>query len=386
MNGILYLAYRYLAFNRLTTATLVAVITVIIFLPFALELVLDRGSERLTARAAATPLLLGAKGSSLELVLQSLYFDGNSPEPMQYGIADSVASTGLARTIPLYLRYETGGQPIVGTNSDYFEFRKLRIDSGRSMEMLGEAVLGALAARKLNAAPGDGVLTSPETVFNVAGAYPLKLRIVGVLAPTGTPDDEGVFVDVRTAWVIGGIGHGHAEQPISSTASGPNVPVTQYREITPDNFVDFHFHGDQASFPISAILAVPEDNKAGVLLEGRYQDTDIDLQIVRPSDVMDDLLSTVLTVRQYVLAAVMLVGATTIATIVLVFVLSVRLRRGEIQTMIRIGSPPWRIGMILGSEILLVFLVSVGLAAALTAGAAAFGDDIFRAFLLSGRS
>ena len=35
--------------------------------------------------------------------------------------------------------------------------------------------------------------------------------MVGILAPTSTPDDEAVFVDIKTAWVISGIGHGHED-------------------------------------------------------------------------------------------------------------------------------------------------------------------------------
>ncbi|MEZ4472556.1 MAG: hypothetical protein R3F60_17540 [bacterium] len=34
--------------------------------------------------------------------------------------------------------------------------------------------------------------------------------MVGTFEPNGTPDDDGVFVDVKTTWVIAGISHGHA--------------------------------------------------------------------------------------------------------------------------------------------------------------------------------
>ena len=67
MTDVLYLAWRYLLFNRWKTAVLITAITVTMFLPLALELVLERSSERLRARAAATPLLLGAPGSPLDL-------------------------------------------------------------------------------------------------------------------------------------------------------------------------------------------------------------------------------------------------------------------------------------------------------------------------------
>ena len=128
---------------------------------------------------------------------------------------------------------------------------------------------------------------------------------------------------------------------------------------------------------------MPKDTKSGVLLEGRLREDDTDLLLVRPGDVMAELLATVVAVRQYVLAAVLLVGATTVVTIMLVFVLSVRLRRGEIQTMARIGAPPMRVAMILGCEILLVLLISACLAAVLTALAANIGENIFRAFLFA---
>ena len=394
MRSLLFMAWRYLAFNRFKTVTLVAVITVIIFLPLALQLVLDRSSARLTARAYATPLLAGSPGSPLELVLNSLYFDGHSPASMNYGVVTDIAVTGLAEPIPLYVRYRVSDQPVVGTSPDYFRFRQLKVSRGRLMAIPGEAVLGATTARRLSAGPGDDVVTSPETVFDVAGTYPLKLSVVGVLAPTGTRDDEAVFVDVRTAWIIGGIGHGHEDLAKTEASAGvlnrdgknivANAAVVQYRKVTPDNLGDFHFHGDQADFPLSAVIAVPKDVKAGALLEGRFQDPAATVRLVRPVDIMDELLATVLTVRQYVLAAVLLVGLATLAAIILVFVLSARLRRNEMLTMIRIGAAPGRVMAILAAEVILVLVTSLILAGLLTGLAASFGEELFRVMLVSG--
>ena len=127
MKSLLHMAWRYLAFNRIKTATLVTVITVIIFLPLALQLVLDRSSARLTARASATPLLAGSPGSPLELVLNSLYFDGNSPEPMKYGVVTDIVDMDLAESIPLYVRFRVSDQPVVGTSPDQVEIQILLI-------------------------------------------------------------------------------------------------------------------------------------------------------------------------------------------------------------------------------------------------------------------
>ena len=394
MSDVLYLAWRYLVFNRWKTAVLVTAVTVIVFLPLALELVLERSSERLRARAAATPLLLGAPGSPLELVLSSLYFDGEVPATLSYGAVQEVGDMGLATVIPLQLGFRVGDQPVVGTSPDYVQFRNLAVAQGRLIALSGEALLGAEAARVLQAQPGDDLVTAPESVFDVTGSYPLKLRVVGVLSASGTPDDEAVFVDVRTAWIIGGIGHGHEDLTRPDAAAGiltrdeesivANAAVVQYREINPTNLSDFHFHGDPNDFPLAAIIAVPTDRKAGVLLEGRYQEPGASVQAVRPVLVMDELLATVLTVRQYVVAAVGLVGAATFATIALVFLLSARLRRAEINTMTRIGAAPGRVAAMLGAEIALVLATSIVLAAVLTWFATLWGEALLRWMLSAG--
>ena len=87
MSDVLYLAWRYLAYHKIKTMILVASITLIVFLPVGLNVIVGQSSAELTARAEATPLLVGAKGSPLELVLNSLYFDSDPPELTTYAEA-----------------------------------------------------------------------------------------------------------------------------------------------------------------------------------------------------------------------------------------------------------------------------------------------------------
>ena len=130
-----------------------------------------------------------------------------------------------------------------------------------------------------------------------------------------------------------------------------NASVREYNEITDANIDSFHFHGEDEEFPVTAIIAVPFDDKSATLLQGRYLSQDELVQIVQPINVMDELLSTILTVQSYVVAAVVIVGIATLATASLVFMLSLRLRRREIQTMIKIGGSRGRILGVLASEI-----------------------------------
>ncbi len=71
--------------------TLVACVTLIAFLPLSLELLLDESQRQLLSRAETTPLVVGAKGSSLDLVMNSLYFGDTVPELISMAAVDRVA-------------------------------------------------------------------------------------------------------------------------------------------------------------------------------------------------------------------------------------------------------------------------------------------------------
>jgi putative ABC transport system permease protein len=70
-----------------------------------------------------------------------------------------------------------------------------------------------------------------------------------------------VFTDVKTAWVIAGIGHGH-DDVVTADAEGnitANAAITEVQRITPENIDSFHFHGAVSDYPLSAVLVVPYD-------------------------------------------------------------------------------------------------------------------------------
>ncbi len=72
MTGVLFMAWRYLVYHRIKTVVLLLSITLIVFIPAGLRVLVRQSEQQLTARAEVTPLLVGAKGSPLELVLSSL--------------------------------------------------------------------------------------------------------------------------------------------------------------------------------------------------------------------------------------------------------------------------------------------------------------------------
>ncbi|MCH7726196.1 MAG: hypothetical protein IH991_06930, partial [Planctomycetes bacterium] len=184
-------------------------------------------------------------------------------------------------------------------------------------------------------------------------------------------------VDLRTTWIIEGLGHGHVK-----SARHGSPEATLYTDITKENVSSFHFHGDRAQFPITAIIVVPASQKAETLLMGQYLSPEDTAQIARPRDVMDDLLDKVLMVRSYIIAIIAVVSLVTLLTISLVIVLSIRLRRGEIATMTKMGCSRFTIASVLGSQILIIIAISAVFAAVLTLITDAYGPELVRLFML----
>lgn len=390
MRQLAYIAMRYLSFNRITTLILVCSMGLIAFIPAGLQVLVSQSSALLTERAESTPLIIGAKGSPLELVLNAMHFSSGTPEAFPYHELERALDTEFATVIPLNTRFRSNDYPIVGTSFDYFEFRNLGLKEGRMLAQLGECVIGASVAEALSLEAGDSIISSPEGLFDFAGVYPLKMTIVGVLEATGSSDDLAVFTDLKTVWVISGLAHGHDDLEAGTTAShgeensGPvvgNASVRLYQEITDANRDSFHFHGDPDTFPITGLIAIPRDSKSEVLLEGRYQSPDERMQVLHPDRVIASLMDTVLTARDYIFAGVLLVGGAVVVTAFLVFQLSFRLRKREFETMERIGISKVSIRLLLSIEIFATLMMSLALAAVLTFFTSVFGKELIESLI-----
>ena len=383
-----YIAWKYLSRNRVKAFTLVSCIVLIAFLPVALELLLDESEKQLMSRADSGPLWIGGEGSSLDLVMNTLYFGDEVPELIYMDAADAVGESGFAIPIPMYVRFSARRHPVVGTTVDYFDFRGLEVADGRGLAILGECLLGAGAARDLGLGVGDEIVTSPETMFDLAGIYPLKMKIVGVLEKTHTSDDLAVFIDLKTAWVIQGLMHGHQDlsrvkdpqlilkQDEGNITGSPKV--FEYMEITEDNIESFHFHGDPSGYPITAVIAVPFDEKSGTILRGRYLGEEESYQIIRPAEVVDTLLENIFRIKNVLDGVIVVVGFGTFIAIILVFSLSLRLRQREIETIFRIGCRRMTIARLMAAEIFIILAVSAATCAVLLAVVAHYDSMLVR--------
>jgi putative ABC transport system permease protein len=208
------------------------------------------------------------------------------------------------------------------------------------------------------------------------------------LEKSHAPDDLAVFVDLKTAWVIQGLGHGHedvtriTDPTLVLKATETNVAATaklyHHTEITEKNIKSFHFHGDTSIYPITAVLVLPNNIKSGAILRGRYFSKKETNQIVKPAEVIDGLLQNIFRIKNVLDAVISVVALATILAIVLIFALSLRLRQREIQTIFKMGCSRMTVVRLVSAEIFIIVLVSGILCGAMVFGVDQFSNDLVR--------
>ena len=346
MKTAFLLAWRYLTYYKIRTAILVACIAMVALLPLAVEQIVSHYEQELRARADTTPLVVGAPGSRMDLLMNSLYFRGTLASTVTGRVTAGIDEEGLGQPIPVHFRHRAQGHPLVGTTLDYFEFRGAKLAAGRWPGFLGQAVVGDHVARSESLAVGDTLLTDVENLYDIGASYPLKLRITGILTSQGNPDDEAVFVDLKTAWIVEGIGHGHkdvdentSDNLVMERREGhvtTNAAVVQYTEITSENVDGFHFHGDPADFPVAAIIVVPRHDKGRTILRSRYRHRE-GIQLLEPVLVLDELMDIVFRVKRFFDANFAVVAFTTGLLLLLVLWQTRQVRAREFEALFRIG-------------------------------------------------
>jgi putative ABC transport system permease protein len=155
-------------------------------------------------------LIVGAKGSPLQLVLNSIYLLDQPIENIPYKeYLRLKAIKRVEHAIPFALGDTTddGRFRIVGTipqlfETEYIPNRKFSYRSGGPLSSPFDAVIGSRVA-----AVRGWTLGSEFSIAhggNVNDVHAERFKVVGVLASTGTPYDRGVFVDLEDFYRIPG--------------------------------------------------------------------------------------------------------------------------------------------------------------------------------------
>jgi putative ABC transport system permease protein len=392
--GALYLAWAHIRFHAARSALLVLVLAILGAIPLLTERLAALAEAELLERAASTPLVYGPPGSPLDLSLNALFFEGEPRAGLSMSDYEALAGMRLGLALPILRTHTARGFPVVGIDVEYLAFRDLAVARGRPMVRLGEAVLGAEVAARLGLGPGDRIQSESRQVFELAGAYPVRLPVVGVLAASGTPDDRAVFVDLATAWVVAGIGHGHEDLTTSRDRSVvlardpgrivANAKLTEYIDISPESADDFHLHGDPARSPLSAVLVVPRDERSAAILRGRIEDGGPRRQVFRPLGVVRGLLDEVFRVKSVL---ELLVAAVTVAALLalgMMIALSLKLRRREFEVARQLGADRSAMARLVMAELALLMVGGAALCALVLVVVEHRGAALVRALVFGG--
>jgi putative ABC transport system permease protein len=357
---------------------LVACVAVALIVPLLSRSLAARFETAQRERAQMAPLVVGAKGGRFDLVLASLYFRPAPLDALQYAQFVVLSRDPLATAIPIHARSTAGGDPIVATDVGYFQRPSvpLPLREGRLFSRMGEAVAGSAAAARHSLTVGGSILSDVDEAYDITKTPSLKLNIVGVLAPTGTSDDEVIFVDLETAWLLEGYAHGHddaqqIERPdLVIARKDGRVALSEalrtYEEVTDTNAQSFHVHGSRDDFPLTAVLLYPIDDRAATILAARLNARE-DVQAIEPAAVVDELIGFVVRLRLVFDAIAIVLGLSTAALVTLIAILGYRLRAEELRTLADMGASRLTAGLLVGGELAALVLLGAAIALALAA-------------------
>ena len=189
--------------NRKTSVLLTVItIAISVMLLLCIERVRVDAKTSFSNTISGTDLIVGARTGATELLLASVFRIGHSTNMMSWQSYQEIKTQrGIKWTIPISLGDSHRGYAVLGTNLDYFShyrFAKkqpLVFATGRVFQNQTEVVLGAIVAKELGYELGNDIVVSHgagNTSFHHHDEHPFK--VVGILAPTGTPVDKTVHV------------------------------------------------------------------------------------------------------------------------------------------------------------------------------------------------
>jgi putative ABC transport system permease protein len=197
------LSFGYLRARMLNTVLNVLLLALGVATITLLLLVVHQLEERMGRDARGIDLVVGAKGSPMQVILSAIYHldvpTGNIPLKQAREIAKHRM---VKKTIPLALGDSYRSFRIVGTNHDYIAHYGGKTAAGRLWEKPMEAVIGAEVAQRLGHAVG-ATFTGAHGIADAGSEHgDTPYTVVGVLAASGTVLDRLVLTSVESVWLV----------------------------------------------------------------------------------------------------------------------------------------------------------------------------------------
>ena len=157
--------------------------------------------NRLNNDGKKIDIVVGAKGSPLQIVLSSIYHIDLPTGNIPFSSLKTISEDPLVeKVIPLALGDNWKNNRIVGTTHEYIEHYGAKLDKGRNWQKVFEVVAGSSVKINLNQKfSGSHGLVDSNAVHD-HGEY----RVVGILKPTGTVLDRLLLTSVKSVLQIHG--------------------------------------------------------------------------------------------------------------------------------------------------------------------------------------
>lgn len=338
-------------------ATLLAAASVAVATALLLTLLsLQRAGERSFLRGAGNAhLLVSADAGPLVSVLNALFYANPPQRPLTSAkVVEILDSFPWQWAIPLQQGDSFRGYPVLATTPEFFtrfeavDGEPWRFAEGRAFERNFEAVLGATVAAN------TGLRLGAELVFTHGAAghgghehREYAFRVVGILAPTGSPHDRALFTDLESSWILHAHDRREAAGLIRHVHGGP--PQTTVADLL-----------DEDRLVTGLLLRLP--TRPGSAIPGALQAQfdrlrrDPTLTVASPADQISKLLSIVgrIDVLFLAMAGAILVGSA--LTILIAMHATMRERRRQVAIFRVLGSSRGRILQLVLAESALIGL------------------------------
>lgn len=238
--NLLLLSWSYIKTKPLNTALNILLLSLGIAIITVLLLLSRQVEESLTQNSKGIDLVVGAKGSPLQIILSTVFHIDYPTGNISLSEARNLSRNRLVRnTIPLALGDSYQGIRIVGTNYEYLDLYGAAIAEGELWDEVMEVTAGAQAAQNLGLKVGDTFSSSHGLAGDDINVHDEKpFRVVGILAPTRSVVDNLLLTSVESVWEV----HASHEATADTTEIVEEVNEHTGEEIHEHASSELHAH------------------------------------------------------------------------------------------------------------------------------------------------
>lgn len=148
-------------------------------------------------------MVIGAKGSPLQLILSSVYHVDSPTGNISYKEADKISKNRMVgSSIKLLYGDNHKGYRIVGTEKKFIDLYKGVFKEGKEWEKPFEVIVGSKVHKNLNIKIGDKLVSSHGLRETGESHEDQSFEVVGLLEPSNSVIDQLIITSPESVWDI----------------------------------------------------------------------------------------------------------------------------------------------------------------------------------------